>query len=199
MEALSTKTLELFSGRPHRLFYGNYAYYLDRVARDAAENEPLSPAEGSDRNSVSKPPAFAAAAASAPGEMPGGLSAKPLEPDAPPPEADVPPRGVLPKTVLVKAGEQTPLSASEKREKDKQRQAVSRRLERRESEVLRKLEELENEKNRLEEELSKPEVYSSGEKARKVKNKLDETAAALEAKSREWEIIAEERAKIFHG
>ncbi|MDR3334305.1 MAG: ATP-binding cassette domain-containing protein [Treponema sp.] len=35
MEALSTKTLELSSRRP-RLFYGNYAYYLDRLEREAA-------------------------------------------------------------------------------------------------------------------------------------------------------------------
>jgi ATP-binding cassette subfamily F protein 3 len=36
MEALSTKTLELNQGRP-RLFYGNYAYYLERLA---SETEP---------------------------------------------------------------------------------------------------------------------------------------------------------------
>ncbi|MDR2069007.1 MAG: ATP-binding cassette domain-containing protein [Spirochaetaceae bacterium] len=37
MEALSTKTLELSPGGsgPPRLFYGNYAYYLDRLAREA--------------------------------------------------------------------------------------------------------------------------------------------------------------------
>ena len=34
MEALSTKTLELNQGRP-RLFYGNYAYYVERLASEA--------------------------------------------------------------------------------------------------------------------------------------------------------------------
>ncbi|WP_461247597.1 ABC-F family ATP-binding cassette domain-containing protein, partial [Treponema sp. R6D11] len=37
MEALSTKTLELASGNPPRarLFYGNYAYYLDRMGEES--------------------------------------------------------------------------------------------------------------------------------------------------------------------
>jgi ATP-binding cassette subfamily F protein 3 len=44
MEALSTKTLELRpaeNGKPgtHRLFYGNYSYYLDRLAREAERPE----------------------------------------------------------------------------------------------------------------------------------------------------------------
>jgi ATP-binding cassette subfamily F protein 3 len=39
MEALSTKTLELSPGR-HRLFYGDYGYYLDRLDREAAEGAP---------------------------------------------------------------------------------------------------------------------------------------------------------------
>ncbi len=36
MEALATKTLEL-SPAGHRLFYGDYGYYLDRLQRDAAD------------------------------------------------------------------------------------------------------------------------------------------------------------------
>ncbi|MCL2006849.1 MAG: ABC-F family ATP-binding cassette domain-containing protein [Treponema sp.] len=48
MEALSTKTLELSyesDKRDHRLFYGNYAYYLDRIAREAniEGEQPLPP------------------------------------------------------------------------------------------------------------------------------------------------------------
>jgi ATP-binding cassette subfamily F protein 3 len=58
------------------------------------------------------------------------------------------------------------------------------------------MEELETEISRLEGELARPEVYSSGEKAKAVKLKLDESAATLEAKSREWEGIAEELAKF---
>ncbi|MDR2941474.1 MAG: ABC-F family ATP-binding cassette domain-containing protein [Treponema sp.] len=40
MEALSTKTLELTGGNEARarLFYGNYAYYLDRINSEKAEN-----------------------------------------------------------------------------------------------------------------------------------------------------------------
>ena len=57
------------------------------------------------------------------------------------------------------------------------------------------MEELENEKARLETELALPQVYSSGEKARAVKLKLDETSSALEAKSKEWEALTEELEK----
>jgi ATP-binding cassette subfamily F protein 3 len=62
MEALSSKTLELGGGH-HRLFYGNYAYYLDRTAREAvADNN-----EGG-----GLPPGFIRSADSAPrnGESP---------------------------------------------------------------------------------------------------------------------------------
>ena len=101
----------------------------------------------------------------------------------------------LPKTILVKAGEPPPLSASERREQEKQRQSIIRRLQRQETEILKALEELENEKVRLEGELARPEVYSSGENTKAIKLKLDENAAALEAKSREWEARAEELEK----
>jgi len=152
MEALSTKTLELSYDAPaaspqgevsetrrHRLFYGNYAYYLDRVEK----------------------------------EKNGNIDA------------------VQPQKQEIRRQTATP----ESREKEKQRQTQVRRLERREAEILAAMENLETEKTRLEEELSRPELYSSGEKARAVKLKLDETAAALDVKAREWEAIAEELAQ----
>jgi ATP-binding cassette subfamily F protein 3 len=155
MEALSTKTLELSYGddpqavRQHRLFYGNYAYYLERIALEAGEG-------------------FKASSRPATADESGRLQV-----DA--------------------------LSASERREKEKQRQALVRRQERREAEILKKMEELETEKSRLEGELARPEVYSSSEKAKAVKLKLDESVIALEAKSREWETVAEELSKLYTG
>jgi len=178
MEALSTKTLELSIGRlageaevkrHHRLFYGNYAYYLDRIAKEES-NQRFVGEIGTDDTLEVKPPKTQPTAA---------------------PVIDVSPEP-LPKVILVKAGDEKPLSAAERREQEKQRQALVRRLERQEAEMLSAMEELETEKKRLEEELGKPEVYSSGEKARAVKLTLDETAAALEAKSKEWEGIAGE-------
>ena len=137
MEALSTKTLELcYPAKPdccsHRLFYGNYAYYLDRIARESL------------------------------GEIVKEQ----------PPTAD--------------------MACRVSRAEEKQRQAQIRRLERQEAEILKRMEELEAEKARLENELTQPEVYSQGDKAKEVKLRLDETAAALDAKSREWETVAEE-------
>jgi ATP-binding cassette subfamily F protein 3 len=140
MEALSTKTLELsLLMAPnvihrHRLFYGNYAYCLERIANETGDNTP-------------------------PGKC------------------------------CTTEGEKAP------REQEKRRQALTKRLERREAEILKAMEELEMKRKRLEEELARPEVYSSGEKARAAKLGLDETAAILEAKSKEWEAIASELEK----
>jgi ATP-binding cassette subfamily F protein 3 len=81
-------------------------------------------------------------------------------------------------------------NAMEQRTQSKQRQAEIRRLQRQEAELLNAIDELENEKNKLEAELSLPAVYSNGEKARAVKQKLDECIAALKARTVEWEKIA---------
>jgi len=180
MEALSTKTLELQAGRP-RLFYGNYAYYLDRIAREAADTSLAPNGNGIPENYPDVPAAQQYAKVT---EDTAALNAAESKNKALPSEA-------LPKVILVKAGEELPLSAAERRELEKQRRAVIRKLERRESEILKEMEELEAEKNRLEWELARPDVYSSGEKAKAVKKRLDESSAALEAKSKEWEVQAE--------
>jgi ATP-binding cassette subfamily F protein 3 len=78
----------------------------------------------------------------------------------------------------------------EQRVQNKQRQAEMRRLQRQEAELLNAIDGLENEKNRLEAELSLPAVYSNGEKARAVKQKLDECTVALKDKTTEWEAVA---------
>ncbi|MDR2617945.1 MAG: hypothetical protein LBC62_03645 [Treponema sp.] len=80
--------------------------------------------------------------------------------------------------------------AAERRETDKQRQTLIRRLERQEGEILKTLEALEGEKLSLERELSRPEVYSSGERARAVKLKLDGITAAIEGETKKWEETA---------
>jgi ATP-binding cassette subfamily F protein 3 len=74
-----------------------------------------------------------------------------------------------------------------------------RRLEREEREILKALESLEAERSALEAELARPAVYSSAEKARAVKVRLDRTAVEAEGKSREWEAKAEELAKAQAG
>jgi ATP-binding cassette subfamily F protein 3 len=81
-------------------------------------------------------------------------------------------------------------SAAEQRVQNKRNQSAIRRLERQEAEMLKAIEELENEKANWEAELSRPAVYSNGEKAKLVKQKLDECAAAIKAKTAEWETLA---------
>ena len=210
MEALSTKTLELsignllLAGKPlamnisdpqirrHRLFYGNYAYYLERMEKEAALDmasaasspepgevkEKTGPSEPTGQEAVSS-----ASAARTPASMVPSSSAK----------------ETAPKAILIKAGEPSPMNAVERREMEKKRQTSIRRLERQEAEILKTMEKLETEKGRLEAELARPEVYSSGEKAREVKYKLDDAATALEATTREWETIALELEKVRKG
>ena len=176
MEALSTKTLELSPGKPHRLFYGSYAYYLERLERDSEE------------------PAYTGSASSST-LRPGDSGRDLVQENLTQKETES-----LPRTILIKAGDKNPLpsvlySAAEHREKEKARQTIIRRLARQEAEIFKDLEELETLKQKLEAELALPEVYSSGEKARSIKQKLDKTAAALEAKTMEWETAAGELEK----
>jgi len=88
-----------------------------------------------------------------------------------------------------------PRSSSEYRAEEKQRQALIRRLKREEAAILEELEKLEEEKAVLETQLSRPDVYSSAEKARQVTRKLAEINLALEAKNNEWEVKAAELEK----
>jgi ATP-binding cassette subfamily F protein 3 len=177
MEALSTKTLELSGQAPgqdppdlpaegpsrSRLFYGGYAYYLER-----REQDPEDPKDPGDPRA----------------ELHGQGPAPREEETAPPP---VPDTG-LPPVILVKR----PVSAGEQREQQKQRQTLLRRLRRQEEEILLCLEKLGTEKTALEAELTKTEVYSNGEKTRTVKTALERITAEVEAKSAEWEGIAAE-------
>jgi ATP-binding cassette subfamily F protein 3 len=196
MEALSTRTLELAPNDDisaparARLFYGSYAYYLERVEREALEQNQeggstppsSSPASGGS----STTPSNGAPPRNAPSEPCGAESAASGLGTA------LPSGRTLPAVILVKAGESRPLTAGEKRDQDKQKQTLIRRLERQEGEILKTLEDLENEKTRLEAELARPEVYSNGEKAKAVKLRLDNHTAAIEAKTAEWETLAAE-------
>jgi ATP-binding cassette subfamily F protein 3 len=179
MEALSTKTLELSpreskAGLPGpalpRLFYGNYRYYLDRIEREAAEGSP--------------------------GNAPDSYAGPAEPPDRPmPPDNSAPPKsGPLPASILIKAADiKGPLPGSAaRREAEKQRQTLLRRLKRQEEEILKTLQEMEAEKTRLEAELARPEVYTIGEKAKAVQTALEKLTAGIETKTREWEKTAEE-------
>jgi ATP-binding cassette subfamily F protein 3 len=161
MEALSTKTLELSPGR-HRLFYGGYGYYLDRLARETAEGAADSAEEtGGGRKAPNTAAGKAAAGETAAAET-----------------------GEAPKGSGLPAG--TPGSGAY-REQEKRRQALIRRLERQEAEVLSALESLETERRQLEEDLARPEVYGSGERARTVQAKLNAVLTAIGKKTGEWE------------
>jgi ATP-binding cassette subfamily F protein 3 len=185
MEALSTKTLELAGNQPSpeaggspggpqsrvRLFYGNYGYYLDRLEREAAVPAgaadatlaaPAHPVTSAgSANLAMDTAASGMVRAGAPeGKTPDNPGEPPLQNGVPAPGSETfrgkgPASGLQP-VILIKA--------SQRRELEKQRQALIRRLERQEAEILAALETLEAERTRLEGELSRPEVYSSGER-----------------------------------
>jgi ATP-binding cassette subfamily F protein 3 len=185
MEALSTKTLELAPAGPGdgvaqsraRLFYGNYAYYLDRMEREAGEGGGDA-GEGSN-TMVGMPPEGALSSLDGALPLPGGTEA---------PAA----RGRLAPFILIKAAAKVPAHAAERREAAKQQQTLIRRLERQEAEILKTLEDWEAEKARLELEISRPEVYSSGERAKQVQEKLNAVSGNITVKTAEWEAKAEE-------
>jgi ATP-binding cassette subfamily F protein 3 len=206
MEALSTKTLELailpaaenkpgqkdLSPGPQsraRLFYGNYGYYLERLEREArAFAGPGGADPGSSLPGLPGVPGGASVSGGALGEPNAGAAPGPSSANGshPGPESGPgasPAPGLQP-VILIKA--------SRRREAEKQRQTLVRRLERQEGEILKALEELETEKARLEGELSRPDVYSSGEKARAVQLRLNAVNGEIAGKTADWEAKARE-------
>jgi ATP-binding cassette subfamily F protein 3 len=218
MEALSTKTLELTAGETagpgvkagavgrSRLFFGDYAYYLDRFAAETASGEAsvggeASLGEESSRKEVGTPPilpgtsrepqgaASDATQSAVQGTTQSAAQAAALIYPAGDEKAPGTPRAVLLKPGV---GAAEALDAAARREAGKQRQSLIRRLERQEVEALTALEALEAEKRRLEVELGQPEVYRSGDKARELKRRLEGLTADIAVKVREWEARAEE-------
>jgi ATP-binding cassette subfamily F protein 3 len=176
MEALSTKTLELrtehdLTASMARLYYGNYGYYLERMEQDENNEMPLPAATN---NSVA---------------IDSGLPEET--------ESDVEPKNVpaLEPVILVKAGQNRPLRASEQREIQKQRQTLLRRLEREEKEILAELEEKKKKKAALETDLARPDIYSDEKKAKAVNTELDSLIKKLDAKTTQWEEKAAELEK----
>jgi ATP-binding cassette subfamily F protein 3 len=193
MDALSTKTLELrvpecgsagsYGPSAARLFYGNYAYYLDRLNAEKDVSAAGSPAAANFTAPASTTAVFSN---SGPDSMSPNVS-----------DQDLPEKAsTLEPIILIKAGQSRPLSAGEQRERTKQRQTLLRRLEREEGEILAVLEKLEKEKTVLETELAKPEIYSNGEKSKTVKQKIDAITGELETKAAEWEAKAAELEKV---
>jgi len=168
MEALSTKTLELNQGRP-RLFYGNYAYYLERLASEAGTPETTK------------------TASIAVGATKGSGNAK---------ESGVSSGTV---TAANGISGTASLSAADYREAEKKRQAQIRRLERQEAELLARLEQLESEKTKKESSLASPEIYLDGTKVRDIQAQLDAILQKIDELTTQWEQIARELETVLQG
>ncbi|GHU39016.1 ABC transporter ATP-binding protein [Spirochaetia bacterium] len=173
MEALSTKTLELQPDTPPRLFYGNYSYYLQRV-------------EGGEQN--------------APNEGKNSPNRLPLPATAPPRSSPAPrskcacasaqraPTEVWPSATPTSSAPVT-AGTKEAREAEKKKQSLIRRLRREESLQMEKLDQAETEKSNMEADLSKPEIYSNGEKAKDIMRRLENINTTIANLTAEWEKI----------
>ncbi|AEJ18904.1 ABC-F family ATP-binding cassette domain-containing protein [Gracilinema caldarium] len=172
MEALSTKTLELNQGRP-RLFYGNYTYYLERLAGESAGGAE-NPGSSAGSSTGSSPRAGNRAGT---GSVAGHGS----------------------NTAQSSATGGAGLSAADYREAEKKRQAQIRRLERQEADLLAQLEQCETEKARLEEALASPEIYADGTKVRDIQSKLDGILRKIDELTIQWEQVAQELETVRQG
>jgi ATP-binding cassette subfamily F protein 3 len=74
----------------------------------------------------------------------------------------------------------------------KRRRNQIRRLEKREEALLREIEELETAKTGIEQELADPRVYTDGDAAKAVQDRLTEVERELSDRHTEWETISEE-------
>jgi ATP-binding cassette subfamily F protein 3 len=170
MEALSKKTLALSAGREHRLHYGGYADYLESLkSGEAPDNGMRGSASVSGVKIRGKDEGFSAA--------------------APPVSTVLTPA----QSASAPVCSATPTHATgAAREAAKRKAASIRRLERAESALIEKMDALEAEKKAAENGLSSSEVYTSGEKTREAKARLEAVSAAIDACSREWERLTAE-------
>ncbi len=76
-------------------------------------------------------------------------------------------------------------------EEQKKLASEKRKREKEEKLLMEKIETAEEEKNSLENELSKPEVYSDGEKSRIVQKQIEEKEIEIENLTAQWEKLAE--------
>ncbi|MBO4508890.1 MAG: ABC-F family ATP-binding cassette domain-containing protein [Spirochaetaceae bacterium] len=75
-------------------------------------------------------------------------------------------------------------------EEQKRLKGERRKLEKEEERLMNEISALEEKKSQLEYQLSLPAVYSDGAKSRKIQQEIDETAAAIEKTTAQWEEVS---------
>lgn len=148
IEELATRVLELHPGK-HRIFPGDYRYYMERLEAEAAGEVP-SPGAG--LSPSAKAPARQSASAPAADDSSSGKEAW---------------------------------------EKRKQEEAERRKIEKEVARLEKLIAEAEAKKAELETSLSLPEVYSNGEKAKAVQQKISSLESELDKLNADWEAAAE--------
>jgi ATP-binding cassette subfamily F protein 3 len=182
IEGLADKVLELSCGSTPRLFYGDYAYYLDKKAREAAGRPDYVPVAS---NVQPGPPARLPAGSGTDNTARATSVAHP---------AGLAGSAGLAGPCDSAAVEGRPGDGKANRELDKRRKADYRRLKKRELEILARIEELDAEKAQTVSAMSSPENYADGARMRALLAQAVEIDAATARLSADWETLALELA-----
>ena len=164
IEGLSTRVLELTPGRA-RNFPGNYSYYLERLKAEEENpelrGEDFSGALASAAQGKSGSSGSAASGKTGSGAASAGLA-------------------------VAKQSASVGLSWEEQKKLD----AEKRKAEKEVARIEKAISDLEEEKKALEAKMALPEVYSNGQKAKEVQQKIDGLEEKLLSLSEEWEKAA---------
>ncbi len=154
IESLGTRVLELKPGK-FRTFPGDYAYYMDRLEREAngeiyTEGE-VSPFASSKESAAPSPSGFA-------------------------------PKTPSPSEKISDSKSEGRLSWEEQKKLDSEKRKIERQIASLEAEIA----ETEKEKSAEENKMSNPEVYSNGEKAKAVQERISSLSAKLDSLNEQW-------------
>ncbi|MBU0954222.1 MAG: ABC-F family ATP-binding cassette domain-containing protein, partial [Spirochaetes bacterium] len=181
IEELATRVLELNCGSSPRLFHGDYKYYLQKKALEAAGQNGGSAVSGS------------AVSGSAVSGSAG--SASDTAPDRLNPAAAAEPAGGRRSGAAPQGWGADPndgLDSKTRRELDKKRKSEKRRLLRREEELVQHSDELDQERQQTKEAMSLSENYSDGARMKQLQQELENLDKAAAVNAEEWEQVAQE-------
>ncbi|MBO4706369.1 MAG: ABC-F family ATP-binding cassette domain-containing protein [Spirochaetaceae bacterium] len=161
IESLATRVLELTPCHS-REFPGTYGYYMEQLEKEALRQGDESGAAGS-RGGASGIGANGAKSAGA--KTAGATANSPV-------------------------GAAAVSDGAASWEEQKRLKGERRKLEKEEERLMNEISALEEKKSQLEYQLSLPAVYSDGAKSRKIQQEIEETAAAIEKTTAQWEEVS---------
>lgn len=174
IESLATRVLELTPCHS-REFPGTYGYYMEQLEKESLAQEGAT--DAGVRGGANGLGARTGSVGGVGGRTNTGTkSAGGVKPGA---------NGAKAATNSVPANDGAASWEEQKRLKGERR-----KLEKEEERLMNEISELEEKKSQLEYQLSLPAVYSDGAKSRKIQQEIEETAAAIEKTTAQWEEVS---------